>query len=109
MDLRELQRPLKEQYRADPNSSRITLTARGGEAAENMPTQCSVDLGRAIYEAQAHPGVGGPGTGAGSAALLPGGPAACPRPSSQMATTAMGSGSNRTEWSLRADLDLAGR
>src|SRR5919106_319439 len=52
MDLRELQRPLKEQYRADPSSSRITLTAKGGEAAESMPTQCSVDLGRAIYDAQ---------------------------------------------------------
>jgi hypothetical protein len=38
MDLRELQRPLKEQYRSDPASSRITLTARGGEAAEAMPT-----------------------------------------------------------------------
>ena len=70
MDLRELQRPLKEQYRSDPASSRITLTARGGEASESMPTQCSVDLGRAIYEAQAHPGVGGPGTGACSGDLL---------------------------------------
>ena len=60
MDLRELQRPLKEQYRSDPSSSRITLTARGGEASESMPTQCSVDLGRAIYEAQAHPGRGRP-------------------------------------------------
>jgi hypothetical protein len=37
MDLRELQRPLKEQYRADPSASRITLTARGGEAGAPQP------------------------------------------------------------------------
>ena len=89
MDLRELQRPLKEQYRADPTSSRITLTARGGEAAESMPTQCSVDLGRAIYEAQAHPGVGGPGTGACSGDLLLGALAACAQLTCQMVATAM--------------------
>jgi uncharacterized OsmC-like protein len=90
MDLRELQRPLKEQYRSDPSSSRITLTARGGEAAETMPTQCSVDLGRAIYEAQAHPGVGGPGTGACSGDLLLGALAACAQLTCQMVATAMG-------------------
>src|SRR4029078_99680 len=88
MDLRELQRPLKERYRSDPSSSRITLTARGGEASESMPTQCSVDLGRAIYEAQAHPGVGGPGTGACSGDLLLGALAACAQLTCQMVATA---------------------
>jgi hypothetical protein len=48
MDLRELQRPLKEQYRADPSSSRITLTARGGEAAEPLPTEWAGERGRAL-------------------------------------------------------------
>ena len=108
MDLRELQRPLKEQYRSDPSSSRITLTARGGEAAEEMPTQCSVDLGRAIYEAQAHPGVGGPGTGACSGDLLLGALAACAQLTCQMVATAMGLEAERIEVVVEGDLDLRG-
>ena len=108
MDLRELQRPLKERYRSDPSSSRITLTARGGEASESMPTQCSVDLGRAIYEAQAHPGVGGPGTGACSGDLLLGALAACAQLTCQMVATAMGLETNRIEVVVEGDLDLRG-
>jgi uncharacterized OsmC-like protein len=108
MDLRELQRPLKEQYRSDPSSSRITLQAKGGEAAESMPTQCSVDLGRAIYEAQAHPGVGGPGTGACSGDLLLGALAACAQLTCQMVATAMGLDARRIEVIVEGDLDLRG-
>jgi uncharacterized OsmC-like protein len=62
MDLRSVQQPLKDAYRADPAQARITLTARG--TAADAPVACSVDLGRAIYEAQAHTGVGGAGFGA---------------------------------------------
>jgi hypothetical protein len=51
MDIRSLQKPLKEQYRQDPESSRITLTAKGSETA--TPLACSVDIGRAIYQAEA--------------------------------------------------------
>jgi uncharacterized OsmC-like protein len=108
MDLRELQQPLKERYRSDPSTSRITLTARGGEAAESMPTQCSVDLGRAIYEAQAHPGVGGPGTGACSGDLLLGALAACAQLTCQMVATAMGLDARRIEVVVEGDLDLRG-
>src|SRR6478672_13074403 len=108
MDLRELQRPLKEQYRSDPSSPRITLTARGGEASESTPTQCSVDLGRAIYEAQAHPGVGGPGTGACSGDLLLGALAACAQLTCQMVATAMGLEVRSIETTVEGDLDLRG-
>jgi hypothetical protein len=58
MDLRAVQQPIKDAYRADPDQARITLTARG--SAADAPVSCSVDLGRAIYEAQAHR-VGAPG------------------------------------------------
>src|SRR5689334_15522572 len=108
MDLRELQRPLKEQYRADPASSRITLTARGGEAAEHMPTECSVDLGRAIQEAQAHAGVGGPGTGACSGDLLLGALAACAQITCQMVAAAMGLEVRDIRVRVEGDLDLRG-
>ena len=56
MDLRSLQRPLKDRYREDPTCSRITLSARGGQT--DAPISCSIDLGRAIYSAQAHAGRG---------------------------------------------------
>jgi uncharacterized OsmC-like protein len=108
MDLRELQRPLKERYRSDPSSSRITLTARGGEAADGVPTSCSVDLGRALHEAQAHPGVGGPGTGACSGDLLLGALAACAQLTCQMVATAMGLEARRIEVTVEGDLDLRG-
>jgi uncharacterized OsmC-like protein len=108
MDLRELQRPLKERYRSDPSSSRITLTARGGAAAEGVPTSCSVDLGRALYEAQAHPGVGGPGTGACSGDLLLGALAACAQLTCQMVATAMGLDVQSIEVVVDGDLDLRG-
>src|SRR3954469_17166073 len=97
MDLRELQRPLKERYRSDPSSSRITLTARGGEASEGVPTQCSIDIGRALYEAQATPGAGGPGPGASSGNLLLGALASCTQLTCQMVATAMGINSRRIE------------
>src|SRR5438445_13261195 len=75
MDVRSLQRPLKEQYRREPSASRITLTARGAETA--TPMTCSVDIGRAIYQAEAHKGVGGTGTAACSGDLVLGALAAC--------------------------------
>src|SRR5713226_6543164 len=59
MDIRSLQKPLKEQYRNDPNASRITIQAKGGQT--DAPIACSVDIGRAIYQAEAHKGVGGAG------------------------------------------------
>src|SRR5919197_6239266 len=108
MDLRELQRPLKERYRSDPSSSRITLTARGGQAAEGVPTSCSIDVGRALYEAQAHPGVGGPGTGACSGDLLLGALAACAQLTCQMVATAMGLDVRSIEVVVDGDLDLRG-
>ena len=108
MDLRALQQPLKERYRSDPSTSRITLTARGAEAAGGAPITCSVDLGRALYEAQAHPGVGGPGTGACSGDLLLGALAACAQLTCQMVATAMGLDVRRIEVVADGDLDLRG-
>jgi hypothetical protein len=61
MDIRSLQKPLKEQYRNDPNTSKIKIRAKGGQT--DVPVACSVDIGRAIYQAEAHSGVGGAGAG----------------------------------------------
>ena len=44
MELRELQRPLKERYREDPSASRITLSASGAgtDAPEASPERSRV-------------------------------------------------------------------
>jgi len=106
MDLRATQRPLKERYREDPAASRITLAARGSQT--DVPITCSVDLGRATYEAQAHGGVGGPGTGACSGDLLLGALAACAQLTCQMVATAMEIPFNSIEVNVEGDLDLRG-
>jgi uncharacterized OsmC-like protein len=106
MDVRSMQRPLKDQYRREPASSRITLRAHGRQT--DAPIACSVDLGRAIYDAQAHTGVGGAGTGACSGDLLLGALAACAQITCQMVAAAMGILAEGIEVTVEGDLDLSG-
>jgi uncharacterized OsmC-like protein len=105
-DLRSLQKPLKDGYRADPASSKITLEASGSQ--QDTPMACSVDLGRAIYEAQAHTGVGGAGTAACSGDLLLGALAACAQVTCQMVANAMAVPVEKIEVKVQGDLDLQG-
>jgi uncharacterized OsmC-like protein len=106
VDLRAVQKPLKERYRADPSASKITLRASGAQAG--VPITCSVDIGRATYEAQAHGGVGGPGTGACSGDLLLGALAACAQLTCQMVATSMGIPFRSIAVNVEGDLDLRG-
>ncbi|HTP67312.1 MAG TPA: OsmC family protein [Dongiaceae bacterium] len=106
MDIKSLQKPLKDQYRRDPQSSRITLTAKGGETSS--PLSCSIDIGRAIYQAEAHMGVGGSGTAACSGDLLLGALAACAQLTCQLVATAMGVPTRHIEVTASGDMDLQG-
>jgi uncharacterized OsmC-like protein len=106
MNLREVQKPLKDRYREDPGSSRITLVARGGQG--DAPIACSVDLGRTIYEAQAHAGVGGAGTAACSGDLLLGALAACAQITCQMVAASMELPLEEVRVTVEGDLDLRG-
>jgi uncharacterized OsmC-like protein len=106
MDIRATQEPLKAGYRADPESGKITLVARGGQGDE--PIACSVDLGRAVHEAQAHAGVGGAGTGACSGDMLLGALAACSQITCQMVAAAMGLDVRGIRVTVEGDLDLRG-
>ena len=72
------------------------------------PIACSVDLGRAIHEAQAHAGVGGEGTAACSGDLLLGALAACAQLTCQMVAEAMGLEVNEIAVTVEGDLDLQG-
>lgn len=100
------QKPLKEKYRGEPGSSRITLEARASQ--QHTPISCSVDVGRAIYEAGAHAGVGGTGSAACSGDLLLGALAACAQITCQMVAEAMGIGTESIDVTVEGDLDLAG-
>ncbi len=106
MDLRSIQKPLKEKYRNEPGSSRITLTARSSEA--DTPIACSVDIGRTVYEAETHAGVGGMGTAACSGDLLLGALATCAQITCQMVASAMNVSTRSIEAVAEGDLDLAG-
>jgi uncharacterized OsmC-like protein len=106
VDLRSVQKPLKEQYRNDPSASRITLKAKGGQT--ETPIACSVAIGRAIYNAEAHSGVGGAGTAACSGDMLLGALSACAQLSCQMVAAAMGIPTERIEVTVEGDLDLRG-
>jgi uncharacterized OsmC-like protein len=67
-ELQTIQAPLKERYRAEPQSALVTLAADGTLDAEDVA--CSVATGRALVEAGLHPATGGTGTLACSGDML---------------------------------------
>ena len=72
--LRELQAPLKERYRDDPDAALVTLRAEGtlGEGVT-----CSVQTGKALAVAGLHPATGGDGLSLCSGDMLLEALAAC--------------------------------
>jgi uncharacterized OsmC-like protein len=67
-DLRAVQAPLKERYRAEPDAARVTLTAEGTVGDGQLA--CRVETGRALVEAGLHPATGGSGQLACSGDML---------------------------------------
>lgn len=106
MDLRSIQKPLKEKYRSDPTSSRITLRARGAQS--DSPIACSVEVGQKLFAAQAHSGVGGLGTAACSGDLLLGALAACAQLTCQLVAEAMGIPIMNIRVEVEGEMDLRG-
>jgi uncharacterized OsmC-like protein len=74
-ELRAMQAPFKEQYKAAPDAAVITLTADGTLGDEGVT--CSVETGRAMVEAGLHPATGGDGLSACSGDMLLQALAAC--------------------------------
>ena len=106
MDLRAIQKPLKEKYRSDPGSSRIVLNASTSQA--DTPVACSLQVGEKLLEAQAHTGVGGAGTAACSGDLLLGALAACAQLTCQLVATAMGIPIEQIRVDVDGEMDLRG-
>jgi hypothetical protein len=67
-ELRALQAPLKERYRAEPEVALVTLRASGRLDGEGLT--CKLDTGRALVEAGLHPATGGDGLSACSGDML---------------------------------------
>jgi len=67
-ELRAIQTPLKERYRAEPAAALVTLRARGQLGAESVT--CRVETGKALVEEGLHPATGGDGRAACSGDLL---------------------------------------
>ena len=57
--LREIQDPLKQRYRVEPEAAQVTLSATG-QLGDGV--SCSINTGRAMAEAGLHPATGGDGT-----------------------------------------------
>jgi uncharacterized OsmC-like protein len=66
-ELRALQAPVKERYKADPDAAVVTLRAEG-RLGEDVT--CKVDTGRALVAAGLHPASGGDGLSACSGDML---------------------------------------
>jgi uncharacterized OsmC-like protein len=103
--LRALQTPLKERYRAQPDDALVTLSAVGtlGEGVA-----CSVQTGRALAEAGLHPATGGDGSLLCSGDMLLEALVACAGVTLRAVATSLGisvaSGTVRAE----GDLDFRG-
>jgi len=104
-ELRALQAPFKERYRADAGAAVITLRAEGrlGEGVT-----CSVASGRAMVEAGLHPASGGNGLSACSGDMLLQALVACAGVTLNAVATALGIEIRGGEVRAEGDLDFRG-
>jgi uncharacterized OsmC-like protein len=104
-ELRDLQSPLKEKYRADPRAAVVTLRAEGLLSEE---IACSVNTGRALLEAGLHPATGGTGFLACSGDLLLQALAACAGVTLKAVATAIGVEIRSGSVLVEGDIDFRG-
>jgi uncharacterized OsmC-like protein len=103
--LRALQAPLKERYRADPDAALITLTA-SGELGDGVA--CSVHTSRAIAEAGLHPATGGDGSLLCSGDMLLEALVACAGVTLRAVSTSLGISVTAGQVRAEGDLDFRG-
>lgn len=104
-ELRNLQSPLKEKYREQPESAIITLKAEG-KIGEGI--SCNVQTGRALVEAGLHPATGGTGLLACSGDLLLEALVACAGVTLKAVATAIGVEIKSGVVKAEGDLDFKG-
>ncbi len=104
-ELRTLQAPLKERYKAEPSAAVITLAA-SGELGEGM--SCSVQTARAVAEAGLHPLTGGDGTLLCSGDMLLEALVACAGVTLRAVSTSLGIAVESGRVRAEGDLDFRG-
>jgi uncharacterized OsmC-like protein len=105
-DLRNLQAPLKDRYRAEPESALITLKARGN--VDDAHIACKVETGRAIATAGLHPATGGTGLELCSGDMLLEALVACAGVTLKAVATALEIPLRSATVSAEGDLDFRG-
>jgi len=105
-ELRNLQAPLKDQYRNAPESAVITLKARGN--VDDAKIACKVETGRAIAMAGLHPATGGSGMELCSGDMLLEALVACAGVTLKAVATALEIPLRGASVSAEGDLDFRG-
>lgn len=105
-DLRALQAPLKDAYRAAPARAVVTLRAAG--RLDEKAVSCHVDTGRAMVEAGLHPATGGTGLEACSGDLLLQALVACAGVTLRAVSTALALPIRGGDVRAEGDLDFRG-
>ncbi len=104
-ELRTVQAPLKDRYRADPHAAAITLRA-AGRIGDRVT--CSIETGRALGRAGLHPATGGTGEFACSGDMLLEALAACAGVTMSAVATSLGIEIRDGRVEVEGDLDFRG-
>jgi uncharacterized OsmC-like protein len=104
-ELKKIQTPLKEQYRAQPESAVITLKAEG-KISDGI--SCKIETGKALAEAGLHPATGGTGFLACSGDMLLEALVACAGVTLKAVATALGIEIKDGTIKAEGDLDFKG-
>jgi uncharacterized OsmC-like protein len=102
--LKSVQAPLKERYKADPRAGLITLRAEGRASG----LCCKVETGKAMVEAGLHPATGGDGTAACSGDMLLEALVACAGVTLRAVATSIGVEVADAKITAEGDLDFRG-
>jgi uncharacterized OsmC-like protein len=111
INVRELQTPIRQRYRDDPQAAQIRLQVRSAQADLSDPLHCAalpVSTPDIRWMSGAHPAVGGTGDVPCSGDLLLGALAACQETTIRMVAANMGIELASLEVEIEADWDARG-
>jgi uncharacterized OsmC-like protein len=104
--LRAMQAPIKDRYKADPQTAVITLKARG--TLDDANIACKVETGRALAVAGLHPATGGSGLELCSGDMLLEALVACAGVTLKAVSTALAVPLRSATVAAEGDLDFRG-
>ncbi|MEH3145650.1 MAG: OsmC family protein [Methylobacterium frigidaeris] len=105
-ELRALQAPIKDRYRAEPEAAVVTLRAQG--SLDDTAIACKVETGRALAVAGLHPASGGSGAELCSGDMLLEALVACAGVTLKAVATALGIALRKGTVTAEGDLDFRG-